>query len=312
MNNKSKNKFVIILTELFRINDVFKWSLISFTGFILGISTLSLSPNILPFAVFLIAAFCIFSFTFIINNYYDVETDKKNPRRKDINAIASGMISKKSTNIINICLILISLIVCFLFKFEVFVFCIFLIFISWSYSAPPFRIKGRPVFDVIWHFFGFIAAILMGSIIAGSITQLSIFYSISLGIFSAVGQVGNHIEDYSYDKSSNTMTFAVWVGLEKAKKAITVLTFFHLVFLIPLILLYSLSYFISILILIAIPILGFILIRPKRGVFPSKRCFIYFFTIVIGGAVYLSCLAYHILFLLGEPAIELLKIIGIN
>jgi len=286
--------------------------MISFTGFVLGLSSLNISSNLLPLIVFIISTFFIMSFTFSINNYFDISTDKENPRRKNINAIATGKISKRIGIFLIIIFAIISLIVSILYKFEVFLFCAFLLFLGWAYSAPPLRTKGIPVLDVIWHFIGFFSYVIWGSLIAGSIGTINFLFAISIGIWSSVGQIGNHIDDYSFDKESGTKTFAVWIGLNRAKTSIAILTLIHLIFLIPLVLLYSLSYYITILIVIIIPIFGLLILKPKKGAFPTKRCFIYFFTIVIGGAVYLSCLIYKILFLLDFSTLNLLNFIGLS
>ena len=50
-----KNKTLVILTEYIRIKDVMVWSAISFGGFILGMSHLDLSSNIIPLIVFLVS-----------------------------------------------------------------------------------------------------------------------------------------------------------------------------------------------------------------------------------------------------------------
>jgi 4-hydroxybenzoate polyprenyltransferase len=309
--DKNKNIALIFLTEFIRIKDVMAWSAISFGGFILGMSSLYLSNYIIPLLVFLVSTFFVMSFTFAINNYYDADSDRENPRRKHINAIASGKISKQTGIILNITFIIIPLVVSILYKFEVFIFCAFLLFLGWAYSVSPLRTKNRPILDVIWHFLGFFSYVIWGSLIAGSIGPMNWLVAISIGVWSSVGQVGNHIADYSFDKDSGTKTFAVWVGLEKAKITINVLTLIHLIILIPLILLYSLSYLITIIIMIVIPIIGLLILKPKKGAFPTRRCFIYFLTVVIGGAVYLSCLVYHFLFIYGKPTLGLLRFIGI-
>jgi len=215
--NTKKNITLVILTEYIRIKDVIVWSAISFGGFILGMSHLDLSSYIIPFIVFLVSTFFIISFTFTINNYYDTDSDKVNPRRKDINAIASGKISKKTGIIMNIIFLIIPLIVSILYKFEVFLFCAFLLFLGWAYSASPLRTKSRPILDVLWHFLGFFSYVIWGSLIGGSIGLISWLIAISIGVWSSVGQIGNHIRDYSFDKDSKTKTFAVWIGIDKQK-----------------------------------------------------------------------------------------------
>ena len=308
LNKQKKNIISVFFTEFIRLRGVLFWSAVSFAGFILGISTLDLSNYIIPLLVLLVSTFFIMSFTFAINNYYDADSDRDNPRRKNINAIVSGIISKRIGIFLNLTFVIIPLVVTFLFKIEVFLFCIFFLFWMWIYSSPPLRLKGRPSIDVIWHFFAVFLIVIWGSLVAGSINLINWLTAISLGLWSTVCQVDNHIRDYSFDKDSGTNTYAVWVGIDKAKTTISVLTFIHLIFLIPLILLYSLSYYITIIIVIGIPLIGFIILKPKKGAYPTNRCFTYFFIFVLGGAVYFSCLVYHILLILGEPSLNLLKL----
>jgi hypothetical protein len=60
-----------------------------------------------------------------------------------------------------------------------------------------------------------------------------------------------------------------------------------------------------------ISIIGFLLLKPKPGTFPDKRCFIYYFTIIIGGAVYGSVIIYQIMLLIGLNTINILNLTGI-
>jgi 4-hydroxybenzoate polyprenyltransferase len=299
------------LVKFFRIKDALKWTLISFIGFILGITSLSIETYYLPFFSFLVATFCIMSFTFAINNYYDVESDRTNPRRKNINVIASGYISRNISISLLLILILVPIIISIFLGLEILSFCIFLLFIGWAYSAPPLRTKNIPVLDVAWHFLGFFSYIVWGSLIAGSIGMMTWLMAISIGIFSSIGQVGNHINDYSYDKKSGTSTFAVWAGLDKAKITINVLTLLHLILIIPLVLFYSIQYYASIGFLIIVALLGLIVLRPRGGMFPTRRCWTFYFAVIIGGGVYISVLIYHIYTLLGVPPLELLSLFGI-
>jgi 4-hydroxybenzoate polyprenyltransferase len=250
------------------------------------------------------------SFTFAINNYYDIESDIKNPRRIKVNAIASGKISKKISLSLIIMFAIIPLIISILYKLEIFFFCAFLLFEGWAYSAFPLRIKSRPVLDILWHILGFFSYVMWGSFIAGSITLLNWLMAISLGVWSSVAQIGNHICDYSFDKDSGTMTFAVWVGLDKARITMNFLTFIHLIILIPLVLSYSLKYWVTISLVIIIPILGFIILKPEKGAIPIKS-FTYYFTVVIGGAVYLSCIVYKIMLVIGAPPIDFYTLLSI-
>jgi len=308
---KEKSKVSVFLKEFIRIKDVIGWSLIYFVGFILGVTVLSFKINLIPFFVFIICVLCMTSFTFSINNFFDADSDRKNPRRKNINAIASGHISKNTGILIILILAIIPLLISFFYKFEVFLFTGFLLFFGGSYSAPPLRLKGIPVMDVIWHFFGFFFVIIWSSLIAGNIGLITWLVAFSLGIFSAVGQVCNHIIDYTFDKDSGTKTFAVWAGLDASSKTANALTFIHLLILTSLFLLFSLRYYVTIGIVIIFAVLGLILLKPKKGNFPKRRCYTFYFNIVLGGGVYLSCMVYQVLYLLGTPTLVLLNLIWI-
>ena len=71
--------------------------------------------------------------------------------------------------------------------------------------------------------------------------------------------------------------------------------------------LFSLSYYLTIGIVIIFTILGFILLKPKKGNFPTRNCYTYYFNIIIGGSVYLSCMIYQFLYLLGTPTLEIMS-----
>ena len=62
---------------------------------------------------------------------------------------------------------------------------------------------------------------------------------------------------------------------------------------------------------IIIAFLGLIVLKPRRGVFPSKNCWTFYFSIVLGGSVYLSILIYHIYTLFDIPPLEILTLLMI-
>lgn len=298
---KEKNIVFVFLTEFIRINDVTYWFVTSFLGFLLGISMLSFNKYIVPFFVFAISTFLIIAFAAAINNYYDAESDKKNPRRRNINAIASGKISKKTANFIIIIFVIIPLIVSLLYKFEVFLFCVVLLIWMGIYSSPPLRFKGRPGIDLIWHFFAFFFLILWGSYIAGSVELISWLIAFSAGIFSCISQAFNHIFDYSFDKADGTITFAVWLGLDKAKIIAILLTFIHIIALFPIIIFYSISYLVTIIILIGCILLGLFKLKPRLNFNSIRKYYfiiLYYFTL----SIYINCLFYHFFLLYGISA----------
>ncbi|HVQ01050.1 MAG TPA: UbiA prenyltransferase family protein [Candidatus Thermoplasmatota archaeon] len=303
VDEKRQSKIFIVLTKYMRLDDVIRWMIISFLGFILGITTLTLQAFLLPFGVFLVVSFCCMAFIFSINNYYDADSDRANPRRMHKNALASGEISNKSAMTINILCVVIPLLILAVFRPIALVAAILLLIWSATYSVPPVRVKGRPGLDIIWHFFGFLYIVLLGALIAGSLSELGWLMALSLGVFSCIGQLANHYDDFEYDKESGTTTFAVRYGLDGTKKAIEVVLGIHLVVLLVLVILYSSRSLITLLLLVGICILGFVLVKPKRDGFPTKKSYEYYLSTIVAGAVYLSILVYHILMITGSDLI---------
>jgi len=304
-NEKRNNKVRLVLTKYIRIDDVIKWMAISFIGFILGAQSFGFQDIILPFCVFLIATFFYMSFIFAINNYYDADSDRANPRRMHKNALASGDISKKGAMTINILCIVVPLLVLTWYKPVVVPLTILLIVWSALYSIPPIRIKGRPGLDVIWHFFGFVYIVLLGALISGSLSELVWLMAISLGIFSSIGQLANHYEDFEYDKESGTKTFAVRFGLNATKQTIEVVLSIHLIIILLLFVLYSSHFLITLLLVVGLMILGFILLRPKKTGFPTRRSYEFYLSTIVGGSVYISVLLYHIFTMMSISLIPL-------
>jgi 4-hydroxybenzoate polyprenyltransferase len=288
---KKNGIFFTFLTGFIRIRGVVTWLAISFFGFLLGISSLDITSYMIPLFFFVVSTFFILAFTFAINNYYDIDTDKENPRRAHLNVMASGKISKQTGMLLNLIFIVIPLVLSLFFTVEVFVFCAFLIFWMWAYSAPPLRLKGRAGLEILWHFIVFLALVLWGTYLAGSVSMINILVAVSLGIFGCFAQIDNHIQDYPFDKASGSKTFAVWIGIHKADVALKLSFIIYIFFLIPLIVLFSFYSYLTILFVCGGIVASLLLIKIKKSTLaPSLYYVINFF----GGSVYLSCLIYHI------------------
>lgn len=288
---KNKPSIHMFFTGFIRIRGVLNWSAISFFGFLIGIKTLDITNTIIPLLFFAISTFFILAFTFAINNYYDIDTDKENPRRVHLNMMASGHLSKQTGRLFNLLFIIVPLVLSLVYNRVVFVFCAGLIFWMWVYSAPPLRLKGRPGLDILWHFLVFFALILWGSYLAGSISLLSVLVGVSAGFFGCFAQIDNHLHDYAFDKASGSKTFAVWMGKQKASIALNISFILYLVFLVPLIVLFSLSSTLSILILCAGIGLSLIIITRKNNARTQK---LYYIIDFFGGAVYVTCFLFHL------------------
>ncbi len=253
---------------------------------------MSTSEYLGRFLVFFVSTFCILSFTFATNNYYDVDSDRINPKKVHFNAMAGGRISKKTAALVNLILVVIAFLTVALFSnLGAFVFCMLFIFWMWAYSAPPVRLKGRPGVDIVWHFIAFVLLVVWGSFIAGSLGMSSWLVAISLGVFSCIAQVWNHLNDYEFDKKSRIVTYAVSRGLDTTIVTLKIIVVLQLILLLPLIFLYSLQYLLTIGVFISGILVGIYVANMKRKAIGSSSA--YYFPIMLSFAVYINCILSH-------------------
>ena len=161
----AKNLFLFI--PLFFSGELFAWNLYPklFLGFI--------------------AFCCIASSIYIINDYRDIEDDKKHPE-KSKRPLASGAVSKKLSIVICVLLILAGFAIAYLLR-EKFLFVLSIyFFINLVYS---FGLKNIPILDIIILAIGFVLRVKGGAVIVyvGVSEWLNIMVFL-LALFMAIGK----------------------------------------------------------------------------------------------------------------------------
>lgn len=161
----AKNLFLFI--PLFFSGELFNW-------------------NVYPQMLLGFLAFCCMaSSIYIINDYRDIEDDKKHPE-KSKRPLASGKVSKTSALIISALLIATGLTISLLIEQKfLFVICIYFL-INLAYS---FGLKSIPILDIIIVAVGFVLRIKGGAVIAdvGLSEWLNIMVFL-LALFMAIGK----------------------------------------------------------------------------------------------------------------------------
>jgi len=168
-------------------------------------------------------------FLYGVNDIYDYESDKLNPRKKLIQGIKQNrsdhLFIKRAAFISAGLLALSSLITLNLINILAMAL---LLFFSYFYSAPPIRLKERPPLDSISN--GIILFSLFLLIISFSNSGFSIPFKIYLITLGVIGiHVFSTIMDYSADKKVGDKTFAVIFG--KRTAAIVAFIIFALIFI---------------------------------------------------------------------------------
>jgi 4-hydroxybenzoate polyprenyltransferase len=132
-----------------------------------------------------IAFCCVASSIYIINDYRDIEDDKKHPE-KSKRPLASGAVSKPAALVICILLVLTGFALAYTIR-DKFLFVLMLYFVlNLGYS---FGLKTIPILDVIIVAVGFVLRIKSGAVIAMiGVTEWSNIMVFLLALFIAIGK----------------------------------------------------------------------------------------------------------------------------
>ena len=192
-------------------------SLLNYTGY------LALTKFSLNIALFL-------SFTFSINNCFDLDTDRHSRHKLAKNPVAEGHISFVQGLAASLSIAILGLALSYIwFGGLSFIIYSMLTLLALIYSTPPFRLKAKPLLDLITH--GLMLGGLLfiyGAILGGDIAPLSIILAFSTFVYSAILELRNHIEDYYSDASAGLKTTACFLGPEGSRKLLKAMLLLHL------------------------------------------------------------------------------------
>ena len=181
------------------------------------------------FFAFLVFIFWM-SFSFILNAIGDKNVDKLHDgRSKDMNLskqpIVTGEISVQKALYLSIVFFLLSLFFAWFIN-PFFFYLTFLVnIIGFLYSMRPFRLKSKPFGDIICN-----ATAAVGIFTAClSINEINIDFLIILGSFNiaAIFYIPTVLTDFEFDKKAGLRTSAVFLGVKKTLRIMSILTFFN-------------------------------------------------------------------------------------
>ena len=211
----------------FRVRDWRAYFGISILGFVSGLRLAQF--DIRTPLLFLITSSLYLAFSFSINNSFDIKNDHEMSK----NPIAYGLIRFGEGLFVSVLLALIGTLIVYL-ELDSISLCIYILLLalSFSYSAPPLRLKGVPVADLMSHglFFGSLL-FLYGASVGGNLLNPAAIMALPLFIHSATLNLRNHLDDFDEDKRAATRTTARWLGKPKALKGLHALIVVHWVVL---------------------------------------------------------------------------------
>lgn len=200
--------------KMLRIGD---W--INFYPFIPLIGAVLSNPNDIDFlligTVYLIF-FCTLGYGFVINNYYDVEIDKKHKDKVILNKnpLISGDVTSRGTLLLCGILIVIPLIFSFFLSRLGFLLTLTTILLFTLYSERRVRLKERYFVDIITHgiMSGFIPFLAGFTLAGGKLNIQILLISLLFMIIGCEALLTHQINDYK-DDLGNTDTTVVRTGI---------------------------------------------------------------------------------------------------
>lgn len=170
------------------------------------------------------------SFAFMVNDIEDAPDDALDQHKRRHNVISSGLLSRREGMILSALTFFSALALYGASGALALVTGAAILLLCYLYSAHPFRLKARPVSDVVSH-----ALMLSGLLIAagfftyGTAPREVWLVIAAASLFSAYGQFYNQVVDYEVDKAAGLKNTAVLFG----KRATSILG--HLSIIIALI-----------------------------------------------------------------------------
>lgn len=185
---------------------------LTLVGGLLAIDALQATVDWRLFAV-LAANVLSMSFAFMINDIEDAPDDALNPTKKQHNVISSGLLTRRAGQRIAWLTFGLALLLYGLSGERTLICGGLTLALCYLYSARPFRLKARPVSDVVSH-----ALMLSGLLMASGYfayhiePQSAWLVMLAATLFSAYGQFYNQIDDYDLDKAAGLKNTALLLG----------------------------------------------------------------------------------------------------
>ena len=161
----------------------------------------------------LVANILAMSFAFMVNDIEDAPDDARDLRKKNHNVISSGILSYTQGISLSITTFIVALGLYALGGWKTFGNGGLTLVLCYLYSASPFRLKARPIVDVISHA-TMLGGLLMlsGYLIYHAYPHIGWLMILCVTLGSAYGQFYNQLDDFSVDKQVGLKNTAMLLG----------------------------------------------------------------------------------------------------
>lgn len=180
------------------------------------VSSERLIPNGQGFLAGIIVGPMMAAFTFLLNDYYDVEDDKINPRKATYSIIYNRELKPEIILKIGLVVGFAGLALSLVISITLFVLTCGIYLLSMMYSHPWVRLKARGGLDLLTNMIGLgILCPLAGWSIHRPILEFPIYYLLSIFFVLGALYAPTTVADYDADSANKVNTLAVKFGKRK-------------------------------------------------------------------------------------------------
>jgi len=217
--------------ELMRMKNWLGYFLMASLGFVISRGFLFPLKDII---IFYTTVILLFGFVFSINDCFDTKEDKLDKDKK--NPIVLERINLKQGLAFSVFLAISGLALSMVLGLKVFLLFFTTIVFAFLYSAPPVRMKGRPLLDLFSHglFAGALIFLIPVLVFNNQLTFFHYLIAFSLFYFSITLEIRNHIEDYETDKKAGLKTTVGTLGPKNSEKLLRYLALIYPLTLFPI------------------------------------------------------------------------------
>ncbi len=162
--------------------------------------------------------FCVIGYGFVINNYFDVEIDRRNTKkvRMGKNPLSAGKVTKEGTLLLMGVLLAIPIALSCFLTLTGLLFTVLSISFLTLYSVKYIRLKERFIVDIITHglMFGLFPFLAGFTLAGGDLNTLTLLVASLFMIIGCEALLTHQINDYGED-FGNSSTTVVRVGLKR-------------------------------------------------------------------------------------------------
>lgn len=157
------------------------------------------------------------SAAFIINDVVDAEDDALDPNKRLKNAISSGLTTQETGLRLFWGFTFAAMVLYMISGLWVTIWGAIGLSLAYLYSANPFRLKSRPVLDLLSHIFGAGGLpLMMGYFLYDNSPGVVWYVVASMSFMSLYGQFYNQMEDFDLDVAAGLRNTSIMIGKKTA------------------------------------------------------------------------------------------------